>query len=117
MVTHNDGVGAQQGGVPPQKLQLRRQQAFPVYYTETDGAQHQFIRRPRIPAVLLKVSSGLKTRPPQNNQQVDLRLNIVSPVAVGGSVTRLVVAVGVVVGGGELVTRPERERDETTDEL
>lgn len=35
--THSDGVGAQQGGVPPQQIQLRRQQGFPVYYTETDN--------------------------------------------------------------------------------
>ena len=39
MVTHSDGVRALQGGVPPQKIQLRRQQGFPVYYTEAEQTE------------------------------------------------------------------------------
>lgn len=39
MVTHSDGVRALQGGVPPQKIQLRRQQGFPVYYMEAEQTE------------------------------------------------------------------------------
>lgn len=30
VLTHSEGVSVQQGGVSPQKVQLRRQQSFPV---------------------------------------------------------------------------------------
>lgn len=92
-LTHGDDVGAQQGGVAPQKIQLRRQQPFPVHCTETDCE-----------TLFLNTDTSLWDFPQSNRQWMNSCINVVPPVEADGSLTP---SVAVVVVGGVIVTGTE----------